>query len=77
MLENVMNALPSTEAASVPPELPPRPALSRENASHYIATMTRDLAKIARSEGYQTLAYVLEIAQLEAESLGRTHAPKR
>jgi hypothetical protein len=39
--------------------------------------MTRDLAKIARSEGYQTLAYVLEIAQLEAESLGRTHAPKR
>lgn len=60
----------STEASPVPAEPSPAPILSRENASQYIATMTRDLAKIARGEGYQTLAYVLEIARLEAESLG-------
>lgn len=65
-----MSAPPSAEASPVPAEPSRAPVLSAENASQYIATMARDLARIARGEGYQTLAYVLEIARLEAESLG-------
>jgi hypothetical protein len=33
----------------------------------YIAEMTRELARLARREGCETLSYMLEIASLEAE----------
>jgi hypothetical protein len=41
-------------------------------AAEYIADMTRDLATLARRNGLDTLAYLLDIARLEAENAGRS-----
>ena len=53
-----------------------RPSLSqtepdRDEAAvaRYIASMSGDLARLARNSGFQTLGYLLEIAQLEAEQV--------
>jgi hypothetical protein len=37
----------------------------------YVATLSADLALIARQNGLQTLGYLLEMARLEAESVSR------
>ncbi|CAL8973234.1 hypothetical protein GJ689_05670 [Rhodoplanes serenus] len=34
----------------------------------YIADMTRDLARMARASGLQTLGYILDMARIEAEA---------
>lgn len=39
-----------------------------QSAAAYIADLTRDLARIARSHGLQTLGYILEMARVEAEA---------
>jgi len=40
-------------------------------AAHYVATLTTELAMVARLHGLETLAYLLDMARLEAEHLGR------
>jgi len=44
---------------------------SRAAVASYVATMTADLAAMARRQGLETLGYLLEMARLEAESANR------
>lgn len=44
-------------------------ALGRTAVADYIAAMTNDLRSLARRNGFDTLAYLLDMAQLEADSL--------
>ena len=37
----------------------------------YVATCTMELAQLCRGHGLDTLSYILEMAQLEAETLTR------
>jgi hypothetical protein len=47
------------------------PPADRDGAAAYIATLTGELARLARKFGYETLAYILDMARMEAESVGR------
>ena len=48
----------------------------RTAAASYVATISADLAVIARQHGLDTLGYLLEMARLEAESVSRhTNGP--
>lgn len=42
---------------------------SPREAAHYIAVLTRELARIARRHRMDGLAYVLDIAHMEAEQI--------
>jgi hypothetical protein len=42
----------------------PRPS------AQYIGELTRELARLARSDGCETLSYLLELAAIEAELMG-------
>ena len=42
----------------------PRPS------AQYIGELTRELARLARTEGCETLSYLLELATIEAELMG-------
>jgi hypothetical protein len=44
---------------------------SARQAAVYIAAMSGDLAAIARSHGLDTLGYLLDMAQLEADNITR------
>lgn len=44
---------------------------ARTAVASYVATLTTDLAVMARKSGLDTLGYLLEMARLEAESLTR------
>lgn len=46
---------------------PVEPERDDAAVARYIASMSGDLARLARTSGFQTLGYLLEIAQLEAE----------
>ena len=39
-------------------------------AAQYIGALTRELARLARTDGCETLSYLLELAVIEAELLG-------
>jgi hypothetical protein len=41
---------------------------NRTVVANYVATMTADLATMARQTGLDTLGYLLEMVRLEAES---------
>lgn len=48
----------------------------RTAVATYVATLSADLATMARGTGLETLGYLLEIVRLEAESSARQiHAP--
>jgi hypothetical protein len=47
-------------------DLPPQPRA--RDAAGYIAELTADLARLARESGFKELAYLLEVARLEAET---------
>jgi hypothetical protein len=70
----------STEARDVCSEdmsadLPPHPRA--RDAAGYIAELTADLARVARENGFKELAYMLEVARLEAEmKAGRAVGPR-
>jgi hypothetical protein len=55
----------------------PERAAKREkgDTADYIADLCRDLARMARSERFDTLAYLLDMACLEAESAGQQYRP--
>jgi len=40
-----------------------------DSAAHYIATLTEELARLARRNGLDTLSYILEMARLEADQI--------
>jgi hypothetical protein len=42
----------------------------------YVATMSADLAVMARRTGLETLSYLLEMVRLEAESVARHSGPQ-
>lgn len=46
----------------------------RAAAASYVATLTADLAEIARRNGLETLGYILDMARLEAEN--HVHPPR-
>jgi hypothetical protein len=39
-------------------------------AAQYIGALTRELARLARTDGCETLSYLLELAVIEAELVG-------
>ena len=47
------------------------------DAAGYIAELTADLARLARESGFKELAYLLDIARMEAEmKAGRAVGPR-
>ncbi|MFA6265159.1 MAG: hypothetical protein WC670_05520 [Pseudolabrys sp.] len=46
---------------------------SQSAVASYVATMSNDLAAMARRNGLDTLGYLLEMVRLEAENLTRGH----
>ena len=50
---------------------PPAEGDDRTAAASYVATLTADLALIAKSHGLDTLGYILDMARLEAENVAR------
>ena len=44
---------------------------SRKAVASYVASMSADLATMARRTGLETLSYLLEMVRLEAESTSR------
>jgi len=38
-----------------------------DSAAQYIATLTHELAQLARRNGLDTLSYILEMARIEAD----------
>jgi len=49
---------------------PPEPG-DRSAVADYVATLSADLAEMARRHGLETLGYLLDMARLEAESESR------
>jgi hypothetical protein len=43
----------------------------RQAAATYIATLSGELARLARRFGYDALGYILDMARMEAESASR------
>lgn len=48
---------------------------SKLHTASYIADLTTELSQLARSSGLDVLAYLLDIAQLEASSSARRLMP--
>jgi hypothetical protein len=46
----------------------------RAAVANYVATLSGDLATMARRTGLETLGYLLEMVRLEAENAGRDRA---
>ncbi len=42
-----------------------------DSAAQYIATLTQELAQLARRNGLDTLSYILEMARLEADQAAK------
>ncbi len=42
-----------------------------DSAAQYIATLTQELAQLARRNGLDTLSYILEMARLEADQVAK------
>jgi glutamate synthase domain-containing protein 2 len=50
---------------------PPPSEETPEQAAHYIAALTQELAALARRVGLETLSQILEMARLEADQVGK------
>ncbi len=48
-----------------------------DSVANYVAAMSADLAVMARRHGLDTLGYLLEMAQLEAENITRYDGGER
>ncbi len=42
-----------------------------DSAAQYIATLTQELAQLARRNGLDTLSYILEMARIEADQAAK------
>jgi hypothetical protein len=47
------------------------PGGSQTDAAFYIATLTEELAEMARSHGLESLRYILEMARVEADQIAK------
>lgn len=58
---------------------PPNDSNDRTQVAMYIASMSADLSKMARSVGLDSVGYLLEMARLEAENAAHqpTQAPTK
>jgi hypothetical protein len=56
--------MPRQSAVSIDDNARPRAA------ARYIGELTRELARLARTDGCETLSYLLELAAIEAELVG-------
>jgi hypothetical protein len=45
-----------------------------EAAAVYIASLTEELARFARTHGFESLAYLLDLARLEADQISKSSA---
>ena len=52
-------------------QITPGEAGNRTVVANYLATLSADLAVMARQNGLDTLGYLLEMVRLEAENVGR------
>jgi hypothetical protein len=59
---------------SMADQLTPGEAGNRTFVANYVATLSADLAAMARQSGLDTLGYLLEMVRLEAENVTR-HKP--
>jgi glutamate synthase domain-containing protein 2 len=50
---------------------PPASEETPEQAAHYIASLTQELAALARRNGLETLSKILDMARLEADQLAK------
>ena len=50
---------------------------SRHAVASYVATLSNDLALLARRNGLDTLGYLLEMVRLEAETITRPNGNGR
>jgi len=54
------------------------PSTGRADVALYIATFAEELARLAKSQGLDTLAYILDMARLEADQIsGRWSGDRR
>jgi hypothetical protein len=51
-----------------------QPGESIAEAALYIASLTEELARFARIYGFETLAYLLDLARLEADQISKSSA---
>jgi hypothetical protein len=42
----------------------------------YIASLAEELARLARTHGFETLAYLLDLARLEADHISKSSSSK-
>ena len=69
---------PHTENAKLGRQRRPPDGETPDSAAHYIASLTAELAKIARRNGLDALSHLLEMARLEADQAtkdGTTELP--
>jgi glutamate synthase domain-containing protein 2 len=50
---------------------PPASEETPEQAAQYIASLTQELAALARRAGLETLSHILEMARLEADQVAK------
>jgi hypothetical protein len=55
----------------------PRAVETPSAAALYIATLTDELAQIARRHGLESLSYILDMARLEADQIAKSSADAR
>jgi hypothetical protein len=55
----------------------PEPAETPSAAALYIATLSDELAQIARRHGLEALGYILDMARLEANEIAKGSADAR
>jgi hypothetical protein len=46
------------------------------SVAHYVASLSADLASLARANGFDTLGYLLDMARLEAEAAAAVARPQ-
>ena len=51
--------------------------VERREVAAYVAALSRDLSDMSRRNGLSTLAYLLDMAQLEADLASRVRNPAR
>lgn len=68
MSGSISSAGRRAEGMSMPDEVS---IADREAAAAYVAELSRNLASLAKHHGLETLSYILEMAQLEAENVTR------
>ncbi len=73
MILSILGTAFKPERYAVAATRPPPDPQSAEEVAAYVETMTRDLAGLSRSHGLDILAYLLDLAKLEAQNITRKY----